>query len=186
MFHHLLGYYASQTNAWASYPTATFATWLQMTLVAITVIWTRYLFWIFIFNTNMGVIGFLNLSFSCPLKLPFLLACPNSNTTNSKDYNSHHTLEWYFFSEICSGSTCCPFCLKTTFRVSLLSLLSPSLSPADDGSAVLGFDKLPWWGVLLISIGCAILTGIIVWFAVCPCLKKKIERESSFNLFLSS
>lgn len=56
-------------------------------------------------------------------------------------------------------------------------LLYPLLSLADVGSAVLGFDKLPWWGVLLISIGCAILTGIIVWFAVCPCLKKKIERE---------
>ncbi|XP_076876449.1 sodium-dependent phosphate transporter 1-B isoform X2 [Brachyhypopomus gauderio] len=45
------------------------------------------------------------------------------------------------------------------------------------GAPMLGFDKLPWWGVLLISIGCALLTGIIVWFAVCPCLKKKIERE---------
>lgn len=80
----------------------------------------------------MGVIGFLNLSlsFSCPLKLPFLLACPNSNTTNSKDYITPVTpLNYTFFSEICSGSTCCLFCLKTTFRVSLLSLLSPSLCP---------------------------------------------------------
>lgn len=45
------------------------------------------------------------------------------------------------------------------------------------GAPMLGFDKLPWWGTLLISIGCAVLTGIIVWFAVCPCLKRKIERE---------
>lgn len=52
-----------------------------------------------------------------------------------------------------------------------------SLSSTDAGRAVLGFDKLPWWGALLISLGCAILVGLIVWFAVCPFLKKKIERE---------
>lgn len=44
-----------------------------------------------------------------------------------------------------------------------------------DGTVVLGFDKLPWWGVLLISIGLALVIAIIVWFAVCPRLKKKIE-----------
>lgn len=46
------------------------------------------------------------------------------------------------------------------------------------GSSVLGFDKIPWWGILLISLGCALLTAIVVWFIVCPRLKKKIERKS--------
>ncbi|GAA6068309.1 sodium-dependent phosphate transporter 1-B, partial [Tachysurus ichikawai] len=59
-----------------------------------------------------------------------------------------------------------------------LSPLPPSLSLLTlDGSAVLGFDQLPWWGILLISIGFGILTGLLVWFVVCPYLKRKIERE---------
>lgn len=48
---------------------------------------------------------------------------------------------------------------------------------------MLGFDKVPWWGTLLISIGCSLLTAIVVWFIVCPRLKKKIERKlHPFNL----
>lgn len=50
------------------------------------------------------------------------------------------------------------------------------------GLSVLGFDKVPWWGTLLISIGCSLLTALIVWFIVCPRLKKKIERKlHAFN-----
>ncbi|XP_077478324.1 sodium-dependent phosphate transporter 1-B isoform X2 [Stigmatopora argus] len=45
------------------------------------------------------------------------------------------------------------------------------------GAPMLGFDKIPWWGVLLISLGCALLTAVVVWFIVCPRLKKKIERD---------
>lgn len=48
---------------------------------------------------------------------------------------------------------------------------------ARGGPSVLGFDKIPWWGTLLISLGFALLTAIVVWFVVCPHLKKKIERE---------
>jgi len=44
-------------------------------------------------------------------------------------------------------------------------------------SAVLGFDRIPWWGTLLISLGCAMLTALVVWFIVCPRLKKKIKSE---------
>ncbi|KAM4635545.1 sodium-dependent phosphate transporter 1-B [Polymixia lowei] len=44
-------------------------------------------------------------------------------------------------------------------------------------SPMLGFDKIPWWGILLISLGCSLLTAIVVWFIVCPQLKKKIERD---------
>lgn len=48
--------------------------------------------------------------------------------------------------------------------------------------SVLGFDKVPWWGTLLISIGFSLVTALIVWFIVCPRLKNKIERKlRSFN-----
>lgn len=42
---------------------------------------------------------------------------------------------------------------------------------------VLGFDKLPLWGILLISAGSAVVCALIVWFFVCPRMKKKIERK---------
>ncbi|KAL4664908.1 hypothetical protein H8959_000902 [Pygathrix nigripes] len=42
---------------------------------------------------------------------------------------------------------------------------------------VLGFDKLPLWGTILISVGCAVFCALIVWFFVCPRMKRKIERE---------
>lgn len=44
---------------------------------------------------------------------------------------------------------------------------------------VLGFDRVPWWGTLCISLGCACITGLVVWFVVCPRLKKKIKRETA-------
>lgn len=45
------------------------------------------------------------------------------------------------------------------------------------GAPMLGFDKIPWWGILLISLGFSVLTALVVWFIVCPHLKKKIERN---------
>ncbi|KAM6986883.1 sodium-dependent phosphate transporter 1-B [Aplochiton taeniatus] len=45
------------------------------------------------------------------------------------------------------------------------------------GAPMLGLDKVPWWGTLLISLGFAVLTAIGVWFFVCPLLKKKIEKD---------
>lgn len=52
----------------------------------------------------------------------------------------------------------------------------------------LGIDEVPWWGILLISLACALLTAIVVWFIVCPRLKKKIERKSKlcFLFYLCS
>ncbi|KFQ24143.1 Sodium-dependent phosphate transporter 1-B, partial [Merops nubicus] len=44
------------------------------------------------------------------------------------------------------------------------------------GAPLLGFDKLPLWGILLISAGSAVLCALVVWFFVCPRMKKKIER----------
>ncbi|XP_047449016.1 sodium-dependent phosphate transporter 1-A [Mugil cephalus] len=45
------------------------------------------------------------------------------------------------------------------------------------GAPLLGFDRLPWWGTLCIALGCAFVTALVVWFVVCPRLKKKIKRE---------
>lgn len=74
-------------------------------------------------------------------------------------------------------------CLKSTFPFFPNTPLGP-FPPVNDGTAVLGFDKLPWWGVLLISIGLALIIALIVWFAVCPRLKKKIECKSLSLVFV--
>lgn len=42
---------------------------------------------------------------------------------------------------------------------------------------MLGFDKLPLWGILLISAGSAVVCALVVWFFVCPRMKKKIDRK---------
>nr|XP_046242782.1 sodium-dependent phosphate transporter 1-A isoform X2 [Scatophagus argus] len=44
------------------------------------------------------------------------------------------------------------------------------------GAPLLGFDRVPWWGTLIISLGCAFVTALVVWFIVCPRLQKKIKR----------
>ncbi|XP_059400424.1 sodium-dependent phosphate transporter 1-B-like isoform X1 [Carassius carassius] len=69
-----------------------------------------------------------------------------------------------------NGLRALPFFYAVTMGINLFSIMFT-------GAPMLGFDKLPWWGVLLISIGLAVVTAIIVWFAVCPRLKKKIECE---------
>ncbi|NWI92124.1 S20A1 protein, partial [Pitta sordida] len=45
------------------------------------------------------------------------------------------------------------------------------------GAPLLGFDKLPLWGILLISAGSGVVCALVVWFFVCPRMKKKIDRE---------
>ncbi len=72
------------------------------------------------------------------------------------------------------GSTCCLLSHKHLSFLPLDTTLGP-FPPVNDGTAVLGFDNLPWWGVLLISVGLALVIAIVVWFVVCPRLKKKIE-----------
>lgn len=58
-----------------------------------------------------------------------------------------------------------------------LPLYLPLVCDRVCGVSVLGFDKVPWWGTLLISIGFSLLTAVVVWFIVCPHLKKKIESK---------
>ncbi|XP_024132073.1 sodium-dependent phosphate transporter 1-A [Oryzias melastigma] len=47
------------------------------------------------------------------------------------------------------------------------------------GAPMLGFDRVPWWGTLCISLGCAFVTALVVWFFVCPRLKKKIAGQTA-------
>lgn len=63
-----------------------------------------------------------------------------------------------------------------------LSLFALVCDCARGGPSVLGFDHIPWWGILLISLGFSLLTAIVVWFIVCPHLKKKIERKFQLGL----
>ncbi|XP_041825137.1 sodium-dependent phosphate transporter 1-B [Melanotaenia boesemani] len=69
-----------------------------------------------------------------------------------------------------NGLKALPVFYAVTMGINLFSIMFT-------GAPMLGFDKIPWWGILLISLGCALLTAVIVWFIVCPQLKKKIERD---------
>ncbi|KAK2823723.1 hypothetical protein Q7C36_020323 [Tachysurus vachellii] len=69
-----------------------------------------------------------------------------------------------------NGLRALPVFYAVTMGINLFSIMFT-------GAPMLGFDQLPWWGVLLISIGFGIFTGLLVWFIVCPYLKRKIERE---------
>ncbi|MEQ2262995.1 hypothetical protein XENORESO_001826 [Xenotaenia resolanae] len=69
-----------------------------------------------------------------------------------------------------NGLKALPVFYAMTMGINLFSIMFT-------GAPVLGFDKIPWWGILLISLACALLTAIVVWFIVCPHLKKKIERD---------
>ncbi|XP_005988250.1 sodium-dependent phosphate transporter 1-B [Latimeria chalumnae] len=42
---------------------------------------------------------------------------------------------------------------------------------------VLGLEKVQTWIAFVIALPCAVLSGLIVWFIVCPRMKRKIERE---------
>uniref|UniRef100_A0A671QZU5 Phosphate transporter n=1 Tax=Sinocyclocheilus anshuiensis TaxID=1608454 RepID=A0A671QZU5_9TELE len=77
-----------------------------------------------------------------------------------------------------NGLRALPFFYAITMGINLFSIMFT-------GAPMLGFDKLPWWGVLLISIGLAMVTAIIVWFAVCPRLKKKIECKYLSFVFMA-
>uniref|UniRef100_A0AAQ5Y3K1 Phosphate transporter n=1 Tax=Amphiprion ocellaris TaxID=80972 RepID=A0AAQ5Y3K1_AMPOC len=69
-----------------------------------------------------------------------------------------------------NGLKALPVFYAMTMGINLFSIMFT-------GAPMLGFDKIPWWGILLISLGCSVLTAIVVWFIVCPRLKKKIERD---------
>ncbi|XP_055792556.1 sodium-dependent phosphate transporter 1-B-like [Salvelinus fontinalis] len=69
-----------------------------------------------------------------------------------------------------NGLKALPVFYAITMMINLFSIIFT-------GAPMLGFDKVPWWGTLLISLAGGVLTALLVWFIVCPRLKKKIERK---------
>uniref|UniRef100_A0A671PEF2 Phosphate transporter n=1 Tax=Sinocyclocheilus anshuiensis TaxID=1608454 RepID=A0A671PEF2_9TELE len=67
-----------------------------------------------------------------------------------------------------NGLRALPVFYAVTMGINLFSIMFT-------GAPMLGFDRIPWWGTLLISLGCALLTAAVVWFIVCPLLKKKMK-----------
>ncbi|XP_078106258.1 sodium-dependent phosphate transporter 1-A [Sander vitreus] len=71
-----------------------------------------------------------------------------------------------------NGLRALPIFYAITMGVNLFSIMFT-------GAPLLGFDRVPWWGTLCIALGCAFVTALVVWFVVCPYLKKKIKRETA-------
>ncbi|XP_040201927.1 sodium-dependent phosphate transporter 1 [Rana temporaria] len=69
-----------------------------------------------------------------------------------------------------NGLRALPVFYACTIGINLFSIMY-------SGAPLLGFDKVPLWGIVLISVGCAVICAVIVWFVICPRMKKKIERE---------
>uniref|UniRef100_A0A8C5E6T0 Phosphate transporter n=1 Tax=Gouania willdenowi TaxID=441366 RepID=A0A8C5E6T0_GOUWI len=69
-----------------------------------------------------------------------------------------------------NGLRALPIFYGITMGINLFSIMF-------SGAPLLGFDRVPWWGTICISLGCALITAVLVWFVVCPRLKKKIEEE---------
>uniref|UniRef100_A0A669D8U4 Phosphate transporter n=1 Tax=Oreochromis niloticus TaxID=8128 RepID=A0A669D8U4_ORENI len=67
-----------------------------------------------------------------------------------------------------NGLRALPIFYAITMGINLFSIMFT-------GAPLLGFDRVPWWGTLCISLGCAAVTALFVWFVVCPRLKKKIQ-----------
>ncbi|KAK6041452.1 phosphate transporter family protein [Cooperia oncophora] len=53
-----------------------------------------------------------------------------------------------------------------------------------DGSKLLHFDRIPFWGAVLISIGIASIAALLVQFLVKPRLWRKIQGKSPSNLMM--
>nr|XP_048315967.1 sodium-dependent phosphate transporter 1 isoform X1 [Myodes glareolus] len=69
-----------------------------------------------------------------------------------------------------NGLRALPVFYACTIGINLFSIMYT-------GAPLLGFDKLPLWGTILISVGCAVFSALFVWFFVCPRMKRRIERE---------
>ncbi|XP_056448623.1 sodium-dependent phosphate transporter 1-A-like [Gadus chalcogrammus] len=73
-----------------------------------------------------------------------------------------------------NGLRALPVFYAITMGINIFSILYT-------GAPLLGFDQVPWWGTLGISLGCSLGTALLVWFVVCPHLKKKIQREMALR-----
>ncbi|XP_069070423.1 sodium-dependent phosphate transporter 1 [Pleurodeles waltl] len=71
-----------------------------------------------------------------------------------------------------NGLRALPVFYACTIGINLFSIMY-------SGAPLLGFDKVPLWGIILIAMGCALICALIVWFFVCPRMRRKIERHKS-------
>lgn len=71
-----------------------------------------------------------------------------------------------------NGLRALPLFYAITMGINLFSIMFT-------GAPLLGFDRVPWWGTLSISLGCALVTALVVWFIVCPRLRKKIKKGTA-------
>ncbi|KAM5170472.1 sodium-dependent phosphate transporter 1 [Mantella aurantiaca] len=69
-----------------------------------------------------------------------------------------------------NGLRALPVFYACTIGINLFSIMYT-------GAPMLGFDKIPLWGIILISVACAVICAVVVWFVICPRMKKKIERD---------
>ncbi|XP_069800080.1 sodium-dependent phosphate transporter 1 [Dendropsophus ebraccatus] len=71
-----------------------------------------------------------------------------------------------------NGLRALPVFYACTIGVNLFSIMF-------SGAPLLGFDKIPLWGIILISVGCSVICALVVWFFICPRMKKKIEHDKT-------
>ncbi|XP_014673465.1 PREDICTED: sodium-dependent phosphate transporter 2-like [Priapulus caudatus] len=73
--------------------------------------------------------------------------------------NTEHVLE--------RGLMSMPFFYAVTIAVNLFSIFH-------DGSAMLGFDKIPLYGAIILSVGTGTIVGALSWFMLAPWLRRKV------------
>uniref|UniRef100_A0AAR2KMR3 Phosphate transporter n=1 Tax=Pygocentrus nattereri TaxID=42514 RepID=A0AAR2KMR3_PYGNA len=77
---------------------------------------------------------------------------------------------------VVNGLRALPIFYAVTMGINLFSIMF-------SGAPMLGFNRMTWWGMLLSSLGCALLTALVVWFIVCPRLKKKMKGMTLYHVF---
>ncbi|XP_041435786.1 sodium-dependent phosphate transporter 2 isoform X2 [Xenopus laevis] len=69
-----------------------------------------------------------------------------------------------------NGLKALPVFYAATIGINVFSILFT-------GAPLLGLQSFPVWGTALLSIGIAIIFALVVWFLVCPWMKKKIASR---------
>ncbi|GCB63580.1 hypothetical protein scyTo_0004450 [Scyliorhinus torazame] len=69
-----------------------------------------------------------------------------------------------------NGLRALPLFYACTIAINLFSILYT-------GAPLLGIDRIPLWGTVLITLGSSVICALFIWFVVCPRMKKKIARE---------
>uniref|UniRef100_UPI00398EF14B sodium-dependent phosphate transporter 1-like n=1 Tax=Pristiophorus japonicus TaxID=55135 RepID=UPI00398EF14B len=69
-----------------------------------------------------------------------------------------------------NGLRALPVFYACTIAINLFSIMYT-------GAPLRGFNRIPVWGMVLITLGSGVICAFFVWFIVCPRMKRKIERE---------